>query len=49
MRFTLENSFGFGPNLQKFLQKCSNRANKLHTTCHSEQLEVEKLIYTKKN
>ena len=49
MRFILENTFGFGTNLSKFLRKCSNRANKLHSTCHSVQLEVAKLDFTNKN
>ena len=43
------NTFGFGPNLSKFLQKSSNRANKMHSTSHREQLQVAKLIFTKKN
>ena len=49
MRFILETTFGFGPILLKFLPKCSNRANKLHSTCHSEQLQVAKPNCTKKN
>ena len=47
-KIIFENTLGFGLNLSNFLDKCINRANNVHSTCQSEQLEVRKLFSSEK-